>query len=82
MKTTNHKTISLSATYSSLSTYDNELTIHDESGDRLTIKGFTSEQLDSLCSDWLRNRLRQDESLKTGYTFSRLKEYFTETATA
>ena len=82
MKTTSHKTISLSATYSSLSTYDNELTIHDESGDRLTIKGFTSEQLDSLCSDWLKNRLRQDESLKTGYTFSRLKEHFTETAAA
>ena len=80
MKQTNHQTISLSATYLSLSTYDNELEIHDESGDKVTLKGFTTDQLDSLCSGWLRDRLRKDESLKDNYSFARLNQYFTETA--
>ena len=82
MKQTNHLTISLSATYLGLSTYDNEFSVHDESGDRITLKGFTSEQLDSLCSNYLRDRLRKDDSLKNDYSFSILKERLTETADA
>ena len=80
MKQTNHLTINLSASYLGLSTYDNEFSIHDESGDRITLKGFTAEQLDSLCSNYLRDRLRKDESLKSDYSFSILKERLTETA--
>ena len=80
MKLTNHQTLSLTATYLSLSTYDNELAIHDESGDRITLKGFTTDQLDSLCSTWLKDRLRKDESLKGDYSFSSLRDRLSETA--
>ena len=80
MKQTTHLMISLSATYLSLSTYDNELSVHDESGDRITLKGFTTEQLDSLCSSYLRDRLRKDDSLMNDYSFSILKKRLTETA--
>ena len=74
MKQTNHLTLSLSATYLSLSTYDNELSIHDESGDRITLKGFTTNQLDSLCSTWIKDRLRKDGSLRSSYPFSSVAE--------
>lgn len=80
MKLTNHQTINLSATYLSLSTYDNDLDIHDESGDKLTVKGLSPEQLDSLCATWIKDRLRKDESLKSDYPFSSLREKFAETA--
>ena len=80
MKLTNHQTISLSATYLSLSIYDNDLDIHDESGDKLTIKGLNPEQLDSLCATWIKDRLRKDRSLRSSYTFSSVAERFSETA--
>ena len=80
MKLTNHQTLSLSATYLSLSTYDNELAIHDESGDRITLKGLTTDQLDCLCSTWMKDRLRKDESVKADYYFSSLRERLAETA--
>ena len=74
MKLTNHQTISLSATYLSLSTYDNDLDIHDESGDKLTVKGLNPEQLDSLCATWIKDRLRKDGSLRSSYPFSSVAE--------
>ena len=80
MKQINHLTLSLSATYLSLSTYDNDLDIHDESGDKLTVKGLNPEQLDSLCATWIKDRLRKDQSLKSDYPFSSLRERFAETA--
>ena len=74
MKLTNHQTIKLSATFLGLSTYDNDLDIHDESGDKLTIKGLNPEQLDCLCATWIKDRLRKDGSLRTSYPFSSVAE--------
>ena len=74
MKQTNHLTINLSATYLSLSTYDNDLDIHADSGDKLTVKGLTPEQLDSLCATWIKDRLRKDGSLRSSYPFSSVAE--------
>ena len=80
MRLTNHQTASVTATYVSLSTYDNELDVTDQSGDKLTIKGLTTKQLDGMCCDWIRSRINQDESIKGDYPFSSLIEKLQQTA--
>ena len=80
MRLTNHQTAAVTASYVSLSTYDNELDVTDQSGDKLTIKGLTTKQLDSMCCDWIRSRVNQDESIKGDYPFTSLIEKLQQTA--
>ena len=80
MRLTNHQTASVTASYVCLSTYDNELDITDQSGDKLTIKGLTTKQLDGMCCDWIRSRINQDESIKADYPFTSLIEKLQQTA--
>ena len=80
MMLTNHRTAAVNTSYVCLSTYDNELDVTDRSGDKLTIKGLTTKQLDSICCDWIRSRVNQDESIKGDYPFTSLIEKLQQTA--
>ena len=79
MRQTNHLTASVTASYVCLSTHDNELNVTDQSGDKLTIRGLTTKQLDGMCCDWIRSRVNQDESIKGNYPFSSLIEKLQQT---
>ena len=81
MRTTAFTTLTVSATYASAATYDNSITVHDISGDKFELKGLTTEQLDSICSNWLRDRIRRDTdriSKEKGYEFTRLQTALNE----
>ena len=80
MKTTVFTTLTVSASYASAATYDNSITIHDVDGDKFELKGLTTEQLDSICSNWLRDRIRRDDKVATdkGYEFTRLQTALNE----
>jgi len=80
MRLTNHQTVNVSASYVSLSVYDNEFYLTDESGDRLTIKGLTASQIDNICCDWIRSRVNRDASIKADYPFTSLIDKLQETA--
>ena len=80
MRLTNHQTVNVSASYVSLSVYDNEFYLTDESGDRITIKGLTTNQIDNICCDWIRSRVNRDESIKADYPFTSLIDKLRETA--
>ena len=80
MHLTNHQTVKVCASYVSLSAYDNEICITDESGDRLTIKGLTTSQVDGICCDWIRSRVTRNASLMADYPFSSLSATLQETA--
>ena len=80
MRTTTLTTLTVSASYASAATYDNSITIHDNDGDKLELKGLTNDQLDSLCSNWLRDRIRRDDNIAKdkGYEFTRLQTALNE----
>ena len=81
MRTTTFTTLTVNATYASATTYDNSITVHDLSGDKFELKGLTTEQLDSICSNWLRDRIRRDTnriSKEKDYEFTRLQTALNE----
>ena len=80
MKTQTSTVLHVQATYACASTYDNAIDITDASGNKLSLKGLTNEQLDSLCSQWLRSRLGKDANIKNQkpYDFTRLQEALNE----
>ena len=80
MRTTTFTTLTVNASYASATTYDNSITVHDVSGDKFELKGLTNEQLDSICSNWLRDRIRRDDNVAKakGYEFTRLQAALNE----
>ena len=80
MKTTVFTTLTVSASYAGASTYDNSINVHDVDGDKFEIKGLTTEQLDSICSNWLRDRISNDANVAKdkAYVFKRLHAAFNE----
>ena len=60
MITTNRTVVEVNASSVHTFTSDNSIMITDKSGDSIEIKGLTSEQMDSMAANWLRDRIRQD----------------------
>ena len=70
----------VNATFVAATTYDNSIALNDLSGDKFELRGLTTEQLDSLCSNWLRDRIRRDDNIAKdkGYEFIRLQTALNE----
>ena len=80
MKTTTSTTLYVNATFVAATTYDNSIALNDLSGDKFELRGLTTEQLDSLCSNWLRDRIRRDDNIAKdkGYEYTRLQAALNE----
>ena len=60
MITTNRMVVEVNASSVHTFAVDNSIMITDKSGDSIELKGLTSEQMDSMAANWLRDRIRQD----------------------